>query len=320
MDLTSAFSPPTTTEATGQPRVVIVILNWNDIQATMACLHALRATDYDNYAVIVVDNGSSDGSAVHLREIETIELVTSPVNLGYTGGANIGIDRAMTMGADYIWLLNSDAITRPDVLGCLVAEAEADPKLGLVSPIFCDPDEPAAIEFRLGRFDPQARQASQTTDPAVAAGWLRDYPDQVLVLGTALLIRRHVVEAIGALDSTFFAYVEDVDYCLRAHTAGFGVKAVPGAVVGHKFKQPVERPDGAPPYLHYFMTRNYLLLWRKLPPPILIRKSFIWFLRQRLAQMERMRAAPESIAAVLAGLWDGIREVGGPYRPTRKAP
>jgi GT2 family glycosyltransferase len=320
MDSTSALSPRSTTETAGQPKVAIVILNWNDVQATMACLDAVHATDYGNYSIIVVDNGSSDGSAACLREVETIDLITNHTNLGYAGGANVGIDRAMRMGADYIWLLNSDAITLPDVLGRLVAEAEADPRLGLVSPIFCDPDEPDAIEFRLGRFDPEARQASQTTDPAVAAEWQRDYPDQVVVLGTALLIRRRVVEVIGALDSTFFAYVEDVDYCLRAHAAGFSVKAVPGALVGHKFKQPVERPDSVPPYLHYFMTRNYLLLWRKLPGPMLMRKSIIWFLRQRLAQIERMRAAPDAVEAVLAGFWDGIRGVGGPYRSIRSAP
>ena len=320
MDVTDALTRPASVGRAVQPKVAIVILNWNDVQATLACLKALRATDYPDYTTIVVDNGSSDGSAAHLRDMETIDLVTNVTNLGYTGGVNIGIGRAMATGADYVWLLNSDATTSPDVLGRLVAAAEIGQKIGLVSPIFCDPDDPATIEFRLGRFDPDARQATQTADPAVALTWQRDHPDQVVVLGTALLIRRQLIETIGVLDPEFFAYVEDVDYCLRAHAAGFHVVAVPDAVVGHKFKQPVEHPDLVPPYLHYFMARNYLLLWRKLPSPKWMRKGTIWFLHQRLAQIARMRCAPRAIDAVLAGLWDGVCGIGGPYHADRRAP
>ncbi len=306
--------------STRQPRVAIVILNWNDAAATVACLDALRATDYSNYTTIVVDNGSTDGSAARLRGIAGIDLITNPTNLGYTGGVNIGIGRAIASGADYVWLLNSDATTKPDVLAQLVSAAEADEQIGLVSPVFCDPGDASAMEFRLGRFDSDGRQASQTIDASTAAAWQRDHPDQVVLLGTALLIRRRLIAAIGMLDPDFFAYVEDVDYCLRAHAAGFRAVAVPGAVVGHKFKQPIENPDGVPPYLHYFITRNYLLLWRKLPPPVLLRKATLWFLRQRLAQIQRMPSIPGAIDAVLAGLWDGVRGVGGPYRPHHKAP
>ena len=303
-----------------QPRVAIVILNWNDTPATLACLDALRATGYANYTTIVVDNGSTDGSVDRLRGIAAIDLITNPTNLGYTGGVNAGIGRAMAAGADYVWLLNSDATTQPDVLARLVATAESDERIGLVSPVFCDPDDPSAMEFCLGRFDPAARQASQTADAPTAAAWQRDDPAGVVLLGTALLIRRRVIETIGMLDPDFFAYVEDVDYCLRAHAAGFLAVAEPAAVVGHKFKQPIENPAGVPPYLHYFITRNYLLLWRKLPPPVLWRKATLWFLHQRLSQIQRMPGIPSAIDAVLAGLWDGVRGVGGPYRPNRKAP
>lgn len=303
-----------------RPRVAIVILNWNDAGSTLVCLDALQATDYPNFATIVVDNGSTDGSVGRLRDVAAIDLVTNPTNLGYTGGVNVGIARAMAAGADYVWLLNSDATTKPDVLSRLVAAAEADERIGLVSPVFRDPDESAVMEFCLGRFDPDGRQASQTTDAATAEAWQRDYPNQVVLLGTALLIRRRVIETIGTLDPNFFAYVEDVDYCLRAHAAGFRAVAVPGAVVGHKFKQPIENPDGVPAYLHYFITRNYLLLWRKLPAPVWLRKATLWFLHQRLSQIARMPAVPAAIDAVLAGLWDGMRGVGGPFDPDRKAP
>ncbi|HBK09482.1 MAG TPA: glycosyltransferase family 2 protein [Acetobacteraceae bacterium] len=320
MDAAGASTQPAPAEQAVQPRVAIVILNWNDAESTLACLDALRATDYPNYATIVVDNGSTDGSAARFLDIAAIDLVTNTTNLGYTGGVNVGISRAIALGADYVWLLNSDATTRPDVLSRLVAVAEADERIGLVSPVFCDPDDPLEMEFCLGRFDPAGRQASQTIDASTATAWQHDHPNEVILLGTALLIRRRVIETIGMLDPNFFAYVEDVDYCLRAHAAGFRIVAVPEAVVGHKFKQPIGDPGGVPPYLHYFITRNYLLLWRKLPPPVLLRRATLWFLHQRLTQIARMRGVPSAIDAVLAGLWDGVRGVGGPYQSNRKAP
>jgi GT2 family glycosyltransferase len=302
------------------PKVAVVVLNWNDGAATLACLDALQATDYQNRTVIVVDNGSSDGSAQRIRDRGLAEFVANPTNLGYTGGVNTGIGRALAGGADYVWLLNSDALPRPDALSRLVAAAEKDEQIGLVSPVSHDPDHPESAEFCLGRFDPVARCVSQTADPAIARSWQEGHPHEVALPGTALLIKRRLIEEIGMLDPVFFAYVEDVDYYIRARKAGFRSIAIPDAVVLHKFKRPVANPGGVPAYLHYFMTRNYLLLWRKLPRPILLRKAALWFLVQRLSQIQRMRDLPTAVDAVLAGLYDGFRGVGGPYQPERKPP
>ena len=309
-------------EAAGSscPKVAIVVLNWNDGAATLACLKALAGIDYPNVRVIVVDNGSTDGSADRVRKAGDAEFVVNATNLGYTGGVNVGIERALAGGAAYVWLLNSDAITQPDVLSRLVAVAEADERIGLVSPVFHDPEQPDVPSFCLGRFDPVSRYTTQTDDPAVALDWRQRYADQTVLLGTALLVSRRLVETIGVLDTTFFAYVEDVDYCLRARAAGFLAVAVADAVVLHRFKQPADNPGTVPAYLHYFITRNYLLLWRKLPGPALWRRAGLWFLHQRLGQIGRMRGIQPAVEAVLAGLWDGVRGVGGPYQPDRRAP
>jgi GT2 family glycosyltransferase len=307
-------------DASGLPAVAIVILNWNDGAATLGCLAALQATTYPNRTVIVVDNASTDGSAQRIAALGSAEILFNATNLGFTGGVNAGIRHAMASGADYVWLLNSDAIPHPDVLSKLVAVAEADQRIGLVSPVFHDPDRPDVPDVCLARFDPAARYATQTADPATAQDWQDNHPNEVLLLGTALLIRRGLVEAIGVLDPAFFAYVEDVDYSLRSLAAGFRNVAVPDAVVLHRFKQPVANPDSVPAYLHYFITRNYLLLWRKLPGSVLMRKAALWYLRQRVVQLVRMQGHQAATDAVLAGLWDGVRGIGGPYQPAHKAP
>jgi GT2 family glycosyltransferase len=303
------------------PAVGVVVLNWNDADTTLRCLRSLADTTYSNRRIIVVDNASADGSVQRIASAwGDVDLIVNAANLGFTGGVNVGIRRAVEAGADYVWLLNSDAVTGPDALGALVAAAEADPNIGLVSPVLHDPAQPDRPEFCLARFDPYARTATQTTDPAVARDWQVNHPDQIVLLGTALLIRRTLIETIGMLDPQFFAYVEDVDFSLRCHGAGFTAVALPDVVVLHKFKQPVEAPASTPPYLHYFMTRNYLLLWRKLPRPHLWRRSTLWFIRERLAQIARMQDQPAAIDAVLAGLWDGFRGIGGPYDPRRRIP
>ena len=302
------------------PSIAAVVLNWNDAESTRACLRSLQQTHYPNLSVIVVDNASTDGSADAFARDPDIDLVRNQTNLGFTGGVNTGIRRAMEKGADFVWLLNSDAVTGPDVLGQLAAAAGLDPRIGLVSPVFHDPAAPDRVEWCLSRFDPVTRHASQTADPDVARQWRDAYPEQLVLIGTALLIRRALIEAIGVLDDQFFAYVEDVDYSLRAIAAGFRNVVVPEAVVYHAFKQPIENPNGVPVYLHYYITRNYLLLWRKLPGPAFFRKAMLWHLRGRLAQISQMRTNRAAVNAVLAGLWDGLRGAGGRYDPARQMP
>ena len=158
-----------------QPKVAVVILNWNDGAATMrlpqrTALNRLQQLQHDRR------RQRFNRTVRPASATACVDLVINPTNLGYTGGVNVGIERAMAAGADYVWLLNSDATTRPDVLSRLVAAAEADERIGLVSPVFHDPDHPDVAEFCLGRFDPASRYATQTADPCIARAWQQNYP------------------------------------------------------------------------------------------------------------------------------------------------
>ena len=302
------------------PKVWIVVLNWRDAEATAACLASIGASDYRNFRIVVIDNASTDGSVERFVAMVGIDVIRNSTNLGFTGGVNLGIRQAIAGNADYVWLLNSDATLEPETLSRLVAAAEADPSIGLVSPIFCSPSAPGTVEFCLGRFDPASRTTEQTADIGVARQWLRDSPKQIVVLGTALLIRRALIEAIGGLDDQYFAYVEDVDYSLRSLTAGFRNVVEPGSIVYHQFKTPTENPSDCPPHLHYYMSRNYPLLWRKHFGSFVFRRSTIWFLHQRLLQVRRLGRDEVGVAALLAGLWDGFIGRGGPFNAERQMP
>ncbi len=304
----------------GAPKVCVVILHWKHLPETLACLQSLELLDYPNRQTVVVDNGAPAGDADILSGLDGIELVRNQENLGFTGGANAGIARSLELGADYVWLLNSDATTEPDVLSKLVSMAETDDMIGLVSPVIHDTIARDVPEFCVGLFDQRARTISETANPDTARAWQAQHPTHIFVPGTALLIRRSLIDKIGFLDDRFFAYVEDLDYSLRSAAAGYRNVAVLDAIIYHRFKRPVQEPGTSPPYLHYLITRNKLLLWKKLPGPTLRPRATVWFLLERLRQIERMIQYPASVDALVSGLWDGIRGIGGPYNPSRHSP
>src|SRR4051794_24273822 len=98
------------------PLVLIVMLNWNSADETRVALESVRRMSYPNFRVLIVDNGSQDGSNVELRRMVggRVELLESLINTGYTGGCNLGLGHALEIGADYVWLLNNDAVTGPE--------------------------------------------------------------------------------------------------------------------------------------------------------------------------------------------------------------
>lgn len=113
------------------PKVFIIILNWNGLENTLECLASVSKLAYPFRQTIIVDNGSTDGSPDRLRTAYPhLTLIEHGVNLGYTGGNNAAMQYAMAHGADYVWLLNNDAVVEPDSLSALVATAVQNENIG----------------------------------------------------------------------------------------------------------------------------------------------------------------------------------------------
>ena len=211
------------------PLVYIVVLNWNGWQDTVACLRSLELLDYNNCRVLVVDNASSDDSVVRIRgSFATVEVIRTDKNLGFSGGNNVGIRRALSEGADYVWLLNNDTTVDPTALRALVERAEADPKVGAVGSAIYDVAEPKRLQawggghvnFWLGR----------------SRNFLSPLSDEKIefLSGTSLLLRRPVLESLGLFDEGYFFYWEDTDYCFRVRQAGWRLAVAGGSRVWHK--------------------------------------------------------------------------------------
>lgn len=246
--------------------LVAVVLNWNGGDDTVACLESLAAA---GVSVICVDNGSTDGSAEAVESrFPGVELVRNGANLGFSGGNNAGIRRALERGADWVWLVNNDCTVDPAAPGALEAAARTRPDAGVLAckVLFADP--PDVIWYAGGRFSTLLGYSGrQSGFGARDDGRFDRLEDTERATGAAMVVSRAAIERAGLLDEELFAYVEDVDWCLRIHEAGFAVVFVPGARVWHRVSG--SSGGAASTASLYYDTRNTLAVCerhRPLPP------------------------------------------------------
>ncbi|MBZ0299070.1 MAG: glycosyltransferase family 2 protein [Anaerolineae bacterium] len=244
-----------------QPDVSIIVLNYNSREDTLDCLRSLQHLTYLAAHVIVVDNGSSDGTPEAVREAyPRVTVLETGQNLGFTGGNNIGIQHALEQGADYIMLLNNDTIVAPDMIDVLVGALESDPSLGVVGPTIYYYDQPEIIWSAGGSIDWVHGTTHMLGIDEDDKGQFGPEPRTVdFVTGCALLARRQIWEQVGLLDDRFFMYFEETEWCVRATRAGFRIAHIPAAMMWHKISVEAR---AASPRTYYYMTRNRLLFLR----------------------------------------------------------
>lgn len=215
------------------PRVTIVILNWNRPEDTLTCLHSLAAGDYPAWHAIVVDNGSTDDSVSRIRtQFPEAEILVNEHNLGFAGGANVGLAHAVAAGDPYILLLNNDTEVEPTALRTLVAAAEERPRAGMLTPLILY-TEGGQIWFA-GAY--RRRFLPGISMPAYRQR--RSLPPQPVSLdyatGCAILLRWEMLLEVGLFDQSYFMYWEDLDLGERTRRAGWQILLVPTAIVRHQ--------------------------------------------------------------------------------------
>ena len=315
-------SSSTSGTATSEPKVLIVILNWNSCDETIAAARSAEQMSYKNKHILVIDNGSADDSITRLTEICGIglDLIALPVNEGFTGGCNHGFDAAMRDCFDYVWLLNNDAVTDSETLNSLIRVAEEDAQVGLVSPRVASLQEPSKQLNLGGLYRPEIPAFESTKDVTKARDWAERQPKWVMLMGTALLVRVSLIRVIGKFDEAMFAYWEDTDYSLRTILAGYQNRLDFNSVIYHKEKDSGTHATEMKPYYWYYMARNELRFWRKHAKSAGKLKAIWWTYRFNLNNLRLVRDNPPSRRAILAGLWDGLFGRVGPYTPSRHMP
>jgi GT2 family glycosyltransferase len=301
------------------PHVAIVVLNWNGVKDTLACLSMIYASNYKDLSVIVIDNNSKNNELVLIKKnYPKVVGLQSKINMGFTGGCNLGIKYAIQNKADYVWLLNNDAIVDPQCLSSLIAVVDEDPQIGLASSvIYSNPSQSELLYCgTLIDFEKQTRQNAQTL--VEITDWQLTKPGAICLWGTALLIRSSLIQKIGFLDDRLFAYYEDLDYSVRSLNAGFKNVIVTSAKVFHDKK--AERLLDYPPYYHFYMTRNQFFFWQK---NLVHAQGYTKkYLREsiRKATHYHSNGSKEAGLSVVDGVWCALRGKGGSWDDRDKVP
>lgn len=253
------------TQNQNRPRVYVVVLNWNNYAATRSCLNSLREVTYPNLQILVVDNGSADGSGKQLAaEFPDFEFIFNDRNEGFSRGCNVGIRAALKDPAcAYVLLLNNDAVVTPGFLEQAVETAEANPQIGLVGGKLLFSSESKTIWYAGGEID-RWRGASLVRGFREEDQGQYDVAGEVgFIIGALMLIKRVVLEKVGLLPEEYFFATEDIDYSLAVRQAGFTLHYVPEFLAYHGVAGSHTKYD---PKFVYNNYRSKLLFQEKYLP------------------------------------------------------
>ncbi len=279
-------------------KLIAVVLNWNGGDDTLCALESLEGIE-----TICVDNGSSDGSDAEVeRRFPSVELIRLGENAGFAAGNNAGLVEAQKRGADWVLLLNNDAVAEPGIADALERAAAVRPDAGILAckVLF---EDGGTVMYAGASFDPGLGYSGRRVGFG-GPDRFHELRDVGRADGAAMALSRILLERVGLLDDALFAYVEDVDLSLRARSAGFAVVFVPDAVVRHKGS--ASTGGSASTANLYYDTRNTIVVSernRPLPPGLrALRRGVV--VGAHLVQTARHPARGEAVRAVLAGWRD----------------
>jgi GT2 family glycosyltransferase len=251
----------------GTLKPYVVIPNWNGAGDLPDCLDSLLKQTVDS-KIIVVDNGSVDSSLELLKisypEVEVLALLK---NRGFAGGVNVGIKKAIADGAEFVALLNNDAVADKNWIKCLMEAVNDRPKAGIITSKIIDSQKNLldsseeqytiwGLPFSRGRDEPVSGKYDKD-------GWIFG------ASGGASLYRAEMLKEIGLFDEDFFAYYEDVDLSFRAQLGGWKVAYAPKAIVYHQIGVTSGKIKG---FTTYQTLKNLpLLMWKNVPARLMLK-------------------------------------------------
>jgi GT2 family glycosyltransferase len=243
-------------------------LNWNSYEITRDCILSLQNQVYTAFEIIIVDNGSVDGSIDQLRqEFPQVKIIRNEANRGFTGGNNIGIRDALRRHNDYLLLLNNDTVVAPNFISELITIADGDCLIGIASPKILFFDQPDHLNYAGGYYRPWKVFPKLFGYRELDNGTYDSVREVSFNSGCALLIRSDVIRKTGLLDEIFFHGFEDVDLTYRVLQAGYKAYYVPKAIVWHK-ESYTARTKTRRGFKEFYLGRNCILCARKHLPLI----------------------------------------------------
>ncbi len=223
-----------TPSQTAASSVCAIVLNYNGKDVTLETLASLTEVDYAAMDIVVVDNGSDDGSwEAVAAAYPSVDQVRKEVNRGVAAGMNVGIEWALERGYEYLLILNNDIEVAPDMVARLVEELERRPDFGCAGPkcyYYWDRDRIWSAGGKLAFREAITRERGMGD---IDRGQYDRTEEVPYINGCAILIPRHVMEEVGGMDEAYIVGVEDADWCARMKKKGYRCLYVADAVLWH---------------------------------------------------------------------------------------
>jgi GT2 family glycosyltransferase len=279
-DATTNFHPTNSSNAS-VPKAVVLILSYNGKELLEDSIRTYLTSEYSNFEVAVIDNGSKDGTAEYMRETwPHVKLIFMPENKGYSGGFIVGLKVAFgEMGADYVLITNNDVIADSKALPSLIRAAQTDPMIGFVTgKVYYaeDPNRlqtvgyfPHPIRWKAGHIGHREIDNGQHDQPAY-----REFIDDIYMLTT-----KEVYAKEPGYDPLFFLQCEQYDWQARAMRHGFKCYYTPDAKIWHKESMTIGKTS---PMKAYHDSRNQLLVHMRNRPADKFKKFFWWYFPQQI--------------------------------------
>ncbi|WP_209332529.1 glycosyltransferase family 2 protein [Lunatimonas salinarum] len=257
-----------------QPLVSIISINYNGLEHTLGMLKSFKQINYPNLEYIIVDNASKEDPSPILEAYPEVILVRNPINEGFAGGNNRGMEVAK---GEYFYLINNDTEVFPNSIDALLKRAQSDRKVGLLCPKILYFDAPDTIQY--AGYTP----ISKLTGRGTAIGYMEKDKGQhnqaritALAHGAAMFIPRSVVEDVGMMAELYFLYYEELDYCERIKKAGYEIWYEPASAILHKESMSVGKKSLLKTF---YMSRNrWVFLRRNIEWPVFLITLLYYYL------------------------------------------
>lgn len=245
-----------------QPSVAIIIVNYNGIEDTIECIKSLNKINYYNYKTFVIENNSTQKPTKDQIDYlnEHAVYIESGENLGFSGGNNIGIRKALENGFDYVLLLNNDTTVEPNFLNILIDAAKEKTDVGIVGGKIVFYSKQSYLWYGGGYLNEKFGGGSHERWNELNSPDTGEVREVTFITGCLMLIPIAVFKKVGLLSEEYFLYAEDTDFCYKVMQAGYKLWFCENTLIYHK----VSSSTGATSAMtQYYMVRNVLHLTKK---------------------------------------------------------
>jgi GT2 family glycosyltransferase len=293
------------------PLVYAVVLAWNQVEVTLECLTSLSKIQYSNFKIVVVDNGSSDGTYDSIQQhFPNIEVLPLAENVGLARGYNHGIEYVLDKQAEYVIAMNNDIVADPRMVSELVKAFQVHPKAGMVSPkiynYYGDQNSIWYVGAKWQNFPPRVKMIGTNAPdgPEYQIPFTLPY-----VTSCCIMMSRESLKKVGLLDPQYFFYYDDWDISERYWRAGYEIWFIPTAKIWHMVSistQKSERPEkwwfvmgrGSVPFYLKYRSRSIFIFYT------------LWFVLRETFKFKLFRR----VLPYICGVAEGFAERKG-WRP-----